>query len=137
MYAIKIEAELLLCRFRFDMENNVGKKSILKRLNKIIEKNVLPQAVEFSTENNSNKSVLDIALSPHFTDESKSSSKSTISSLTLVKFDVKGDRKENNSHIKKKRKETSMSRKCLIDFSAHTRNPKSTGLFGISIGRKE
>ena len=103
VHTTKIEAEMLLHRFIFNMENNAGKESVLKRLNEIIENNVLPQAVEVLMENNSNRSVSDITLLSHFADESESSSKSTTSLLTLVKFNAKGDRKENNSHVTKKR----------------------------------
>ena len=65
VYTTKIEAEISLHRFRFDTENNAGKESVLKRLNEIIENDVLPQAVEVLTENNSNESVSDITLLSH------------------------------------------------------------------------
>ena len=57
MCTIKIKAKTSLYRFRFDTENNTGKESVLKRLNEIIENNVLPQAVEVLMENNSNESI--------------------------------------------------------------------------------
>ena len=75
-------------------------------------------------------------MSPHFADENGSSSKRRTLSLTLVKFDAKGDRKENNSHTIKKHKEMSILRECIINSSMHTCNLKSTGLFSISMGIK-
>ena len=53
-----------------------------------------------------------------------------------MKFDTKGDRKENNSYAIKKCKEMSMSREYIINSSMHIHNPKSTDLLGISIGIK-
>ena len=58
----KIKVEMLLHRFRFNTKNNAEKESVLKRLNEIIENDILSQAVEVSIENNSNRSVSDITL---------------------------------------------------------------------------
>ena len=135
-HATKIEAEMSLCRFHYNMENKAGKGSVLKRSNKLIENDKSPPAAEVSIENNSNGSLSDATLSPRCEDKCESSSKSATSSATLVKFDAKGDRKESNSHLTKKCKEMSMSHKCAIDSSARTHNPKSSGLFGISIDAK-
>ena len=81
--------------------------------------------LEANTENNSG-----------FEYRSDDYSTSTTSSKILVQFDVKDDHKHNTVSIKKKRESMSSSRECIIDQSIDSRNPKSTGLFGIKLNEK-
>lgn len=134
-YASKLEAEIALFNFQYELENPKGKALVDERIENIKMKSDPVEEIEVRSEVVAGTaSSLTNNSAPTENASDDNSENAIIKSVASMNFNRKDGQSE--STIKRrcsKRKEMSMSHECANDDSNKTRNPNSHGLFGLPI----